>query len=98
MEEAVVFKEYYQELRWVVHPDDIAAGLLSKHVITDNEKAEVDVIALAVPVKMDKLLAAVQRAILLHKNNFNIFLEVLLRAGDKYKILVKKMKASLAGV
>ena len=95
MEEAAVFGEYYAELRMAVYPDDIAAGLLTKDVITNNEKAEVDVITLAIPARMDKLLAAVQRAIRVHKNKFHIFLEVLLGAGDKYKILVEKMKARL---
>ena len=80
-----------------VHPDDIAAELLSKGVITENEKAEVDHVMYTVHVRMDKLLTAVHRAIHVHENNFLIFLEVL-DAIRKYKDLVKRMKASMAGV
>ena len=75
-----------------VHPDDIAAELFSKGVITENEKTEVDHVMYTVHVRMDKLLTAVQRAICAHDNNFHIFLEAL-DAIPKYKDLVKRMKA-----
>ena len=80
-----------------VHPDDIAAGLFAKGVITDSEKAEVDHVMYTDHVRMDQLLTAVQRAIRVQDNNLHIFLEVL-DAIPKYKDLVKRIKASMAGV
>ena len=75
-----------------VHPDDIAAELFTKGVISENEKAEVDHVMYTVHVRMDKLLTAVQRAIRAHDNNLHIFLKVLDEI-PKYKDLVKRMKA-----
>ena len=50
-----------------------------------------------VHVRVNKLLTAVQRAIHGKIDNFHIFLEVL-DAIPKYKNLVERMKASMAGV
>ena len=88
--------QYYSELRKCVAPDDIAADLLTRHVITDGEKADVDVMMFPIPVRMDKLLSAVQRGIRVDKKNFHTFLEVLTE-NARYKALADRMKATLQG-
>ena len=93
-----VFVKFYDELRRNVHPDDIAAALLARDVITDSEKAEVDLMMYTAPQRMDKLLPAVQRAIRIRSDKFHTFLKVLLDAAPKYEDLVVRMKAKLEGM
>ena len=95
--EGSVFGNYCAVLRRSVLPDDIAADLLARHVITDGEKADIDVMACPTPVRMDKLLSAVQRGINVDKNNFHVFLEVLDKTDTRYKALAGRMKATLQG-
>ena len=94
MEESEAFVKYYAELRGkVADPEEIAAELYVRDVITENEK---NVIANMVSAaQMDKLLPAVQRAIRISKKkNFDIFMEVL---GAKYVDLVEEMNAARKG-
>ena len=97
MIEHEVFVKFYADLRKKVHPDDIAAELRAKHLMTENEQDEVTNKTLAPKAKMDHLLSAVEKAILITAENFHIFLDVLANADEKYGDLVKQMKASLQG-
>ena len=97
MEESEVFVKFYADLRKKVAPNDIAAELRAKHLTTENENGEITNIMLPVGARMDHLLSAVQRAIHIKAENFNIFLEVLANADGKYDHLVEQMKASLEG-
>lgn len=83
---------FYAKLRRVVNPIDICAALYARRVITAEEKADIEHIMPAnVPVRMDKLLTAVNSAIGIDKKNFHIFLEVLdMRAA--YRSLVARIK------
>ena len=92
-----VFQQYYANLKATVNPDDIAAELFAKGVITMHEKEEVNHRMYTLHVRMDKLLTAVHRAIRIHNNNFHIFLEVL-DAIPKYEFLVRRMRAALQGM
>ena len=91
-----VFVMYRAALMREVCPDDIATDLLSRKVITDREKAEVDLVATVTSKRgrMDKLLTAVQKTTQIHNSNFHIFMEVL-DEQDKYKVIVERMRASL---
>ena len=97
--ESEVFAKFCAVLRITVDPNDIADALCGKHVITDSELAEVKnprLMLLQPPnERMDNLLSAVRRAILMNAENFYIFLDVLANADKKYVDLVTKMKDSL---
>ena len=80
-----------------IDPNDIAAELRAKNLMTDNEHGEITNIKLSARVRMDQPLSAVQRATHITAENFHIFLDVLANADRKYDDLVKQMKASLEG-
>ena len=96
MKEEQVFMRCRADLMREVCPDDIAADLLSRKVITDWEKAEVDIVATVTSKRgrMEKLLTAVQKATQIHNSNFHIFMEVL-EEQDKYIVIVERMRTSL---
>lgn len=93
MDERKLFTRYFAELKKsVTNPEEIAAQLLGRHVITNSERdAAVNTTS---ATQMDKLLCAVQRAIRIKKENFDIFMEVL---EEHYADLVEKMKAARKG-
>ena len=76
-------------------PDEISADLYAQHVITKNEKAEVDLRMYTPQVRMDKLLAAVQRAINIKSQNYETFLDVLGKEG-RYPDLADEMRGEVA--
>ena len=97
MDEGKVLVKFYARLRCDVTPGDICAALYAKNVITAEEKADIEHIMTAnVPVRMDKLLTAVNRGIGIDKKNFHIFLEVL-DMRDAYKPLVARIKQGMQG-
>ena len=84
---ASVFVGFFAKLKENVNPDDISAHLLARRVITNNEKADVDLQMFTPQVRMDKLLAAVQRAINIDPQNYETFLDILGKE-EKYAALV----------
>ena len=76
-----------------MNPDDISADLFARNVITKNEKAEADLQMFTTQVRMDKLLAAVQRAINIDPQNYETFLDILDKE-KKYSALGKEMRGS----
>ena len=97
MERKEVFVKFYADLRQKVDPGDIAADLRAKHLVTENEHEEMTNRMLSAKVRMDILLHAVQKAIHIKAENFDIFLDVLDKADKRYGDLVKQMKDSLEG-
>ena len=91
---ASMFHSYSATLR-NVNPDDISAHLLANNVISYYEKAEIDNHMFTLQERMDKLLAAVQRAINIDSQNYETFLDILWKEG-KYAALVKEMRGRLA--
>ena len=85
------FVTFFANLQKAVNPDDISAQLYAKHMITDSEKAEIDLLSLTAQVRMNKLLAAVQRAINIDHQNYETFLDILDKER-KYSALVKQMR------
>eukprot|EP00731_Ephydatia_muelleri_P006231 Em0003g479a len=80
---SAVWRALSAYLRKKVAPNDIAAELRAKHLTTENENGEITNIMWPVGARMDHLLSAVQRAIYIKAENFNIFLEVLANADGK---------------
>ena len=77
-----------------MNPDDISAHLRARNVITMNEKADVDLQTFTPQVRMDKLLAAVQRAINIDPQNYETFRDILGKE-KKYSVLVKEMRGKV---
>ena len=92
---AMMFNNFVAKLREAVNPDDISAQLLANDVITNNEKAEIDLPSCTTQARMDKLLAAVQRAIHISPQNYETFL-VILDKNRKYSPLVQEMRGKVA--
>ena len=89
---ATTFVSFFAKLRDNVNPDDISAHLFARNVITNSEKAEGDHLMYTQQVRMDKLLAAVQKAIEIDSQNYETFLDILGNEG-KYAALVKEMRS-----
>ena len=89
---ARTFASYFAKLMDYVNPDDISALLLARNVITNNEKAEVDLQMYTPHVRIATLLAAVQRAIEIDSQNYETFLDILGKER-KYAALVKGMRS-----
>lgn len=85
-----VFVQFYSKLRENVDPDDISAELFAKGIISRNEKADVDIRMFTPQVRMDKLLAAVQRSIHISPQRFDTFVDIL--EQKKYKDLAAEMR------
>ena len=92
---AMMFLTFYAKLREAVNPDDISAQLLANDVITSNEKAEIDLPSCTTQARMDKLLAALQRAIHISPQNYEKFLDILGK-HRKYSPLVQQMRGKVA--
>ena len=58
-----------------MNPDCISAHLHAHNLITSSEKAEIDLQTFTPLERMDKLLAAVHKAIRIDPSNYEIFLE-----------------------
>ena len=86
-----VFVTFFAKLKENVNPDDISAQLYAKCLISSYEKEDIDLRTLAPHVRMDKLLAAVQKAIKIDPSNYEKFLEILDKE-KKYSNLVKEMR------
>ena len=91
----MMFPTFFAKLREAVNPDDISAQLLANYVITTSEKAEIDLLSCTTQVRMDKLLAAVQRAIHISPQNYEKFL-VILDNHRRYSPLVQEMRGKVA--
>ena len=74
---AQLLVSFYAKLRENVNPDCISACLYAHNLITSSEKAEIDLPTFTPLVRMDKLLAAVHKAIRIDSCNYEIFLEIL---------------------
>ena len=92
---ASMFRRFFEQLRVNVHPDDISTDLFINDVITKSEKSEIDLPQYTQYKRMDKLLEAVQRAINIDPQNYEIFLDILDKE-IKYSVLVKKMRGKVA--
>ena len=88
---AQLFVSFSATLREIVNPDCITAHLHAHNLITSGEKAEIDLQTFTPLVRMDKLLAAVHRAIKIDPNNYEIFVEILGKE-KKYSTLVKELR------
>ena len=88
---AQLFVSFSAKLRENVNPDCISAHLHAHNLITSSEKAEIDLPTFTPLVRMDKLLAAVHKAIRIDPSNYEIFLEILGKE-KKYSNLVKEMR------
>ena len=88
------FVSFFAKLRENVNPDDIAAQLLAKHVISQSEKADIDLLPCTLPKRMDKLLEAVHRAINIDPTNYKTFLDIL-GIELKYSALVQEMRGKV---
>ena len=78
-----------------MNSDDISTHLFANKMITMSEKAELDNVTLTGQGKMDKLLAAVQRAISIDPQNYEAFLDIL-DQNKRYSALVKKMRGKVS--
>ena len=94
--EVKVFVKYFPQLQQVVNPSDITASLFAKGLLTEDEKESADNTTCTSGVRMNKLLDAVMKAILIDSRNLNDFLDIL-GAIAKYKPLVDEMRRDLAG-
>ena len=94
MEAESIFVRFYSKLRENVDPDEISGDLFATHVITKSEKAAVDIQMFTPQARMDKLLAAVQRAININAQNFETFLDVIGKEG-RYPDLADEMRGNV---
>ena len=78
-----------------VNPGDISACLFANGLITVFENEEVNLQTITRQERMEKLLTAVQRAIMMNEQKFESFLESLGKE-KKYSDLVLKMRGNFA--
>ena len=88
---AKLFAAFSEKLRENVNPDCISAYLHAHNLITSSEEADIDLQTFTPLVRMDKLLAAVHKAIRFDPSNYEIFLEILDKE-NKNSTLVKEMR------
>ena len=88
------FQTNYGNLLLQLNPDDITAHLFSEHVISKNERDEIDKVELPTIERNKKLLSALERAINIDEKNFSKFLNLLDQCG-KYKDLVGRIRGEL---
>ena len=86
---------FFAKLRENVNPDDISTHLFANDMITKSEKAELDNVTLTQQGRMDKLLAAVQRAISINPQMYETFLDIL-DQNARYSTLVKEMRGKVS--
>ena len=92
---ASMFHHFSAQLKFNVHPEDISSDLCAKKMISTSEKSEIDLQPCTQYKRMDKLLEAVQRAMNIDPQYYEIFLDILDKE-KKYSVLVKKMRGNVA--